>query len=142
MMRAFALVDYRPAGGVSGAFDMLQATQAPGPLAASPSDLTLLVCSSGPDPAPVPVTLQGAAYASWTANAGMPWLAVTPSHGTAAGTPSIMLLRNQLPQGWQAGTAYFSALDSQGQAWSSWVTVNVFGGGITRTYMPCVYRAQ
>jgi hypothetical protein len=124
-MAGVVLVEDRPTG--SGAYDMLQATEAlPAGLSSSPEHLLVAPAGSGAE-----VELTGPHVLSWSATSDVPWIEVTPSSGDSLPATVVLAVRTDIrPPAEREGLVSFSA-SGDGMAFSTTVDFEV-GGYVRR----------
>jgi hypothetical protein len=117
------LIEDRPGGG--GRYDMLQAALAePAALSVSPATLTLTPAARTAE-----ITIAGPHVLSWTAEADVPWLEVTPPAGQVPGSVSITLVPELRPADTPNGTV---AIAAAGDGMTFHEQVEVELGGLVR----------
>jgi len=117
-MAAVALVEDRPGG--TGAYDMLQATEAlPAGLAATPQLLVVGLHDPGSE-----VALTGPHVLSWAVSDTVPWIEVTPNSGTVPATVTLAVRPELRPSSERNADVTFAAT-GDGMDFSATVSVSV-----------------
>lgn len=117
-MAGLVLVEDRPRG--SSAYDMAQAVQAAAAdLMAAPAELKLSSRGSS-----TTVELTGPHVLEWSAEAGVPWLEVSPESGAVPATVTVTLRADRLPPTATEGNVTFNA-SGDGMSFSTVVDVAV-----------------
>ncbi len=134
------LADYRP-GGLTGAYDMLQATLAlASPFSVRPDTLTFMVAPEDvADPA-VNLQVEGISDLTWTALTSTPWLTVTPTSGTMDVAPTVSVITSALSSGWQQGQIEFTGSSDGEPRFDQEVPVRAYLGPVERVYLPLSFR--
>jgi hypothetical protein len=117
-MAGLVLVEDRPRG--SSAYDMAQAAEAAAAdLTAAPAELALSSRGSS-----ATVELTGPHVLEWSAEAGVPWLEVSPESGAVPATVTVTLRPDRLPPTATEGNVTFNA-SGDGMSFSTVVDVAV-----------------
>ena len=133
------LADYRPGG--TGAYDMLQAALAiTQTFSVQPDSLTFLVDPTDSLPPTASVYIDGPGDLSWTAVADTAWLMVSPSGGSIAVQPAVVVITSALSSGWQQGLVTFTASGGSEPQPVESVSVRAYYGSVVRIYLPSVMR--
>jgi hypothetical protein len=124
-MAGIVLVEDRPGG--SGAYDMLQATEAlPAGLIVSPDNLVVAATGSGAE-----VALTGPHVMSWSVTSDVPWIEVTPNSGDSLpATVGLAVRAEHRPPSQREGGVVFSAT-GDGMSFSKTVDLRV-GASVRR----------
>ncbi len=139
-MRLLVAADYLPAGYV-GSFDMLQAAHAmPAAFTVQPDSLVFLVDPTHAVSQTLSIQLRGPHALNWTAVENIPWLSLSASSNSIATSPTAAVDPGSLSQGWQEGQVTFSAVSSDGMAFTQTVPAKAYYGPVNWVYIPIIMR--
>jgi hypothetical protein len=126
------LVDYRPGG--SGAFDMLQAAQAPiTTFTVRPEELVFMVDPTDTMGRTITMDLDGPDKLTWSSMENVSWLTITPFNGPMTTPPVVSIMGTALSFGWQEAVITFTTSITRIP-----VPVSVYYGAVDRVHLPLV----